>query len=174
MVGSYDEVIRQECGLGIIEIRRSGSLLSFAAPKFLRHEPLSPTDLDRIYRGLNLSPEDIVASHWIDNGPGWRGIVLKSDAKVRALVVDGGWAPLHMKLFPSDLLFSNIPLTLRSAALGAMDLGVIGPCTSWDPFAFEVRDIKCCGSLLALTVGLGSRLFPLRLGHNHRGPRHRF
>ncbi len=75
---------------GIVEIRRSGSLLSFAAPKFLRHEPLSVSDLDRICRGLNITSDDIVASHWIDNGPGWRGIVLKSDAQVRSLSVDAG------------------------------------------------------------------------------------
>jgi predicted PhzF superfamily epimerase YddE/YHI9 len=104
---SHDEVILQQCGIGVVEIRRTGSLLSFAAPKFLRHEPLSPSDLDRIHRGLNLTPDDIVASHWIDNGPGWRGIVLKSDAHVRALSVDGGWVAscLLLKLFSSFILF---------------------------------------------------------------------
>ena len=79
---------------GIVDIRRCGGLLSFAAPKFLRHGPLSPDDLQRICRGLSLSPHDIAASHWIDNGPGWRGIVLRSDAQLRALSVDAGAAPL--------------------------------------------------------------------------------
>ena len=76
-----------------MDIRRRGVLLSFAAPKFLRHEPLSPDDLDRICSGLSLSPHDIAASHWIDNGPGWRGIVLRSDTQLRALNVDPGAAP---------------------------------------------------------------------------------
>jgi predicted PhzF superfamily epimerase YddE/YHI9 len=65
-------------------------LLSFAAPAFLRHGPLPACDLERICRGLRLSPQDIVASNWIDNGPGWRGIVLKSDTQLRSLSVDAG------------------------------------------------------------------------------------
>ncbi len=84
---------------GIVEIKRRGPLLSFAAPKFLRHEPLAPSDLDRICRGLHLSPDDIAASHWIDNGPGWRGVVLKSGALLRSLAVDAGALKYFLFLF---------------------------------------------------------------------------
>jgi hypothetical protein len=72
-------------------------MLSFAAPKFLRHEPLPPSDLNRICQGLHITPQDIVASHWIDNGPGWRGVVLKSDVKLRSLTVDAGFVLIFFR-----------------------------------------------------------------------------
>ncbi|MFT6291643.1 MAG: PhzF family phenazine biosynthesis protein [Ilumatobacter sp.] len=64
----------QECGAGLIEIRTGNEGLAFAAPPMVRHEPVAAVDLDRAMRLLGLGDHDVVASHWIDNGPGWLGL----------------------------------------------------------------------------------------------------
>jgi predicted PhzF superfamily epimerase YddE/YHI9 len=50
--------------------------MAFAAPPMVRHEPVAHADLDRAMRLLGLTDGDVVASHWIDNGPGWMGLQL--------------------------------------------------------------------------------------------------
>ena len=61
-----------------MRIRRDTGLLSFAAPALLRTGPLEPEVLARTVRGLGLLPDEVVASQWIDNGPGWLGLLLRS------------------------------------------------------------------------------------------------
>lgn len=111
-----DPVLVQECGAGLIRVRRDGDRLAFAAPPLRRSGPLDDAELDPITRGLALDPGDIVSHAWCDNGPGWRGILLRSAEQVLALKPD-------------------------PAVLGAMDLGVIGPWRGAQPGdpAFEVR-----------------------------------
>lgn len=69
-------VVVQECAAGLIEIRIGEEGLAFAAPPMMRHEPVAPVDLDRALRLLGLADNDVIASHWIDNGPGWLGLQL--------------------------------------------------------------------------------------------------
>lgn len=110
------EVI-QECGVGLVRIRRDGARLAFAAPPLRRTGPAEPEVVAQIARGLRLDIGAIRAAEWIDNGPGWVGALLDSRATVLALRPD-------------------------FAALGDLKLGVIGP---WDPASdgdaaqFEVR-----------------------------------
>ena len=75
-------VVLQECGAGLIEIRVDGASLAFAAPPMIRHEPVVHADLDRAMRLLGLTDGDVVASHWIDNGPGWMGLQLTDAQRV--------------------------------------------------------------------------------------------
>jgi len=56
-----DEVV-QQCGVGLVRIRRDGARLAFAAPPLLRSGPLAPELLARIVRGADtdartLTPE---------------------------------------------------------------------------------------------------------------------
>ncbi|AOW15309.1 phenazine biosynthesis protein PhzF [Hydrogenophaga crassostreae] len=92
----------QECGAGLIRIRRGGNRLAFAAPPRLRIGPLDEADVALIARGLGVARDDIVAHSWCDNGPNWRGVMLKSAEQVLALKPD-------------------------SAVLAGLDIGVIGP-----------------------------------------------
>lgn len=78
----------QQCGLGLVRIRRDAGLLSFAAPPLLRSEPLEPEMLAKVVRGLGLAPEAVVASHWVDNGPGWLGLLMHSRHAVLAVRPD--------------------------------------------------------------------------------------
>lgn len=106
--------IVQQCGVGLVEVKRDGPRLAFAAPPLRRTGPVEAEVLARIAAGLKLAPSDIVQHQWIDNGPGWCAVLLGSGAQVRALRPD--WA-----------------------VLGDLKLGVVGPQAAGDQTAFEVR-----------------------------------
>ncbi|NBQ88270.1 MAG: PhzF family phenazine biosynthesis protein, partial [Betaproteobacteria bacterium] len=82
-----DDVV-QECGVGLVHIRRQGQRLSFAAPPLRRAGPLSEDEVGRIAHGLGLNREDILHHAWCDNGPKWRAVMLRSAQQVLALQPD--------------------------------------------------------------------------------------
>ena len=84
-----DEVL-QECEIGQVRIRRRPGRLSFEAPKLRRSGPLESEVLARVAEGLRLQPSAIVAAGWVDNGPGWLAILLRSRGEVLALRPDYG------------------------------------------------------------------------------------
>jgi PhzF family phenazine biosynthesis protein len=108
-----DEVV-QECGVGLVRIRRQGQRLAFAAPPLRRSGPLAEQDLDLIARGLGVARQDILQHAWCNNGPGWRGVMLASAAQVLALRPD-------------------------AAVLAGQEIGVVGPHPAGSECAFEVR-----------------------------------
>jgi PhzF family phenazine biosynthesis protein len=77
--------IVQECGLGLIHIRHAPERLSFVAPKLVRSGPVEPEILARVAKGLDLAPDAIIASNWVDNGSSWLAIMLRSRERVLAL-----------------------------------------------------------------------------------------
>ncbi len=81
------EVI-QECGVGLVHIRNDDGRLAFAAPALHRSGPLEADLLAKITRGLGLEPDDVKASQWADNGPGWAAIMLGSRKQLLALRPD--------------------------------------------------------------------------------------
>src|SRR4051812_5966126 len=78
-----DDVV-QECGAGLVRIRRAGRL-AFAAPPLTRSGPVHDADLDAIATALRLDRSDLLDSAWIDNGPGWVGVLLRDAAAVLAV-----------------------------------------------------------------------------------------
>jgi PhzF family phenazine biosynthesis protein len=80
--------ILQECAIGLVRIRRRLGLLSFAAPRMRRTGALEPDILARVIKGLNLAAETIIASSWVDNGPGWLAVMLRSRQDVLAVRPD--------------------------------------------------------------------------------------
>ena len=120
----------QECGVGLVTLRRDGERLAFAAPPLIQSGPLAEEDVALIARGLGVARSDVVAHAWCDNGPRWRGVLLRSAAQVLALQPDG-------------------------AVLAGLDVGVVGPrgkvgvvgatdaatdsATGTEAIAFEVR-----------------------------------
>jgi len=110
----------QECGVGLVRIRRDGSRLAFAAPPLRRAGPLEDAELARITQGLGLTPEDIVAHAWCDNGPHWRGLMLRSAKQLLALrpdlaVLDGLEIGLVAPLgWPSDAHDSECAFEVRA------------------------------------------------------------
>jgi len=105
------DVVVQECDAGLIELRRIGGALAFAGPPLLRSGPVDDETLRRIVSMLGIGRADIVDAQWVDNGPGWVGVLLNSADAVLAL-----------RPGPADL-----------------DIGVAGPYPAGSPEAFEVR-----------------------------------
>ena len=81
-----DEVV-QECGAGLVRIRRT-ERLSFLAPALTRSGPVDESDLGRIARALRVDRGELLDSAWIDNGPGWVGVLLRDADAVLALSPD--------------------------------------------------------------------------------------
>lgn len=104
----------QECGVGMVRIRREDDQLAFAAPPLIKSGPLPEADVQRIASGLGIARSDIQAHAWCDNGPKWRGVLLGSAAQVLALKPD-------------------------AAVLAGLDIGVAGPHPAGSEAAFEVR-----------------------------------
>jgi len=81
-----DEVV-QECGAGLVRIRR-GERLAFAAPPLRRSGPPSEDDLVRVATALRVERSSLVDASWVDNGPGWVGVLLDSAETVLGLTPD--------------------------------------------------------------------------------------
>lgn len=100
------EEVVQECGVGLVRIRRQTldgrTRLAFMAPPLLKSGPLPDADVALIARGLGVARSDIVAHAWCDNGPNWRGVLLRSAEQVLALKPD-------------------------ASTLAGLDVGVAGP-----------------------------------------------
>jgi PhzF family phenazine biosynthesis protein len=81
VVPKGDNII-QECGAGLVTIKSDGDRLAFACPPLVRSGPVDDADLGVIHAALGLAPSDVVASNWVDNGPGWIGLMLTSAHRV--------------------------------------------------------------------------------------------
>jgi PhzF family phenazine biosynthesis protein len=110
------ETVVQECGVGLVRIRRDGERLAFAAPPLRRSGPADAATRARLARCLGIETAAIRAAEWVDNGPGWVAVLLGSRAEVLALRPDLG-------------------------AMGELEVGVVAPWTDAAPGEpqFEVR-----------------------------------
>ena len=106
--------IVQQCGIGLVRLRRAGTRLAFAAPPLRRSGPLDEAMLDQIAASLRIARADIVRHQWVDNGPGFCAVMLASAAQVLALQPD-------------------------FLVMGDLKLGVIAPQAAGADTAFEVR-----------------------------------
>ena len=61
----------QECGAGLVRIRRDGSRLAFAAPPLVRAGAVDEDDVAEIAYALGIDLGDVLGAQWADNGPGW-------------------------------------------------------------------------------------------------------
>jgi PhzF family phenazine biosynthesis protein len=79
------EVIVQECGAGLVRIRRGEEELAFAAPALVRSGPASAEETARVAAALELDPAEMLAVEWVDNGPGWIAVLLEGAERVLEL-----------------------------------------------------------------------------------------
>ena len=117
------QYVVQECGIGLVKLQRDANRLAFAAPPLRKSGPLPEADVALIARGLGVPRDAIVDHAWCDNGPNWRGVMLRSAEQVLALKPD-------------------------ATVLAGLDIGVVGPRgkvgvvgsrNNGDECAFEVR-----------------------------------
>ena len=66
-----DNMIVQQCGAGLVDIRRADGMLWFKAPPLLREGPLSPQETATAARLLAIPADRIIDAVHADNGPGW-------------------------------------------------------------------------------------------------------
>ncbi|MBD3730288.1 MAG: PhzF family phenazine biosynthesis protein [Sphingomonadales bacterium] len=78
------DVIVQECGVGLVPIRRDGDLLSFAAPPFTRYGQLVEQEMREAARIAGVPTEAVVEAVHVANGPGWKLLRLRSAEDVLA------------------------------------------------------------------------------------------
>lgn len=88
-----DHVVVQECGAGLVRIRRAADGLAFAAPPLVRSGPLEPTRVAELVDLAGVDPAAVVDAALVDNGPGWVALLLASvddvaAARPRALAAD--------------------------------------------------------------------------------------
>ncbi len=77
--------IIQQCGVGLVSVKQEAERLAFAAPPLIRSGSLEEEKLDEIVQVLGIARSDVVAAEWVDNGPGWAGIMLGSAEAVLAV-----------------------------------------------------------------------------------------
>jgi PhzF family phenazine biosynthesis protein len=105
------DAVVQECGAGLVTVRRTAEGLAFAAPPLVRSGPVDEALVLRIAEVLRVGRSEILDTQWVDNGPGWVAALFHSAEAVLALQ-------------PGYVDF---------------DLGVVGPYPEGSPEAFEVR-----------------------------------
>ncbi len=77
------KVVRQECGVGIVDIDISGAVPAFAAPP-TKVEAMPADKYQAIVAALGLAPDRIVRTAQLTNGPVWQVFELASAADVLA------------------------------------------------------------------------------------------
>src|ERR1700733_7619531 len=77
--------IVQECGVGLVRIRNSGTTLAFAAPPLIRGGDVEGPRRPGIAKSLGTATSKSVDAQWADNGPGWIVVLLESAAAVLEL-----------------------------------------------------------------------------------------
>jgi PhzF family phenazine biosynthesis protein len=118
-VPQQDGVVVQECGVGLVTLRRDGDALAFAAPPLLKGGPVDEATVQEAADALGVRRDDILDAAWADNGPGWLGLLLGSAEAVLAI------RPNPMRL----------------------TIGVAGGYPVGSPYAYEVRAFYSEGGL---------------------------
>lgn len=108
-------LVVQECAAGLIPIRIDAENLAFRSPALTRSGPVDPTTLSTVIAILGVDPARVVDSRWLDNGPGWLGVLLDN----------------------ADTVFGLRPDATRHP--GRWDIGVIGPHRPGAESEYEVR-----------------------------------
>jgi PhzF family phenazine biosynthesis protein len=107
-------VVVQECGAGLVKVRRDAERLAFAAPPLVRSGPIDDALLIEACAILGVDRSAVKAAQWVDNGPGWIAVLLDSAEAVLALN----------------------PVRSHHRRI---DIGVVGPHPAGAEAAFELR-----------------------------------
>jgi PhzF family phenazine biosynthesis protein len=111
-VGDFaGDTIVQECGAGLVNVRRTGAGLAFAAPPLVRSGPVEEKLIGEVAGVLGISRAEILDAQWADNGPGWVAVLLEDAEAVLAL----------------------------RPSYGELEIGVVGPHGADEAEAIEVR-----------------------------------
>lgn len=116
---SAREEVVQDCAAGLVRIKAVGDVLAFEAPVLRKDDGLSTAETTTLAHAIGLTGDDVIAGAWVDNGPGWRALLLRDHAQLVAARPD-------------------------YAALGGQRLGLVAPHPDAD-LAFELRAFSASG-----------------------------
>ena len=105
----------QQCPAGLIPVRVDGERLAFASPPRTRSGPVDADVVTELVDILGIGRDQVVDAEWLDNGPGWVGLLLDSADTVLGIRPDVAGHPGHW------------------------DIGVIGAHTEGSESAIELR-----------------------------------
>jgi PhzF family phenazine biosynthesis protein len=114
-VPATEGTVVQECGVGLVTLRREGGRLAFAAPPVQEAE-IDPPTRERIAAALGVDPAAVVDARRLENGPRWHALRLDAAATVLAVEPD-----------------------LAALAVAGLDVGLVGPHPEGSPQQVEVR-----------------------------------
>lgn len=137
-----DGVVVQECGAGLVEIRRGPKDLAFAAPPLIRSGMPSEDEIAQIVDVLQIDRAAIIDAQWVDNGPGWIAVMLDSAEAVLAVEP-------------------------KRHCAGQVDIGLVGAHAPGSEVAYELRALFSTpdGSIIedpvtgSLNASIGQWLF---------------
>jgi len=111
----------QECGVGLVRVRRDADRLSFAAPPRRRTGPLDEAHLAIAEAALGIPRTDWVAHEWGDNGPPWMMVQLEDAGAVRRAWVDRTQLGVHDHLGLVGLAADGYAYEVRGVLAGFED-----------------------------------------------------
>ena len=79
------DVVVQECPVGLVAVRRTDDGLAFAAPPLRRSGPVDDERRAAVIAALRLDEAEVLATAWVDTGPGWLGVLIDDPDRVLAL-----------------------------------------------------------------------------------------
>lgn len=109
------DTVIQQCAAGLIPVRVEGERLAFASPPRTRSGPVDAELVAELVDILGIGRDQVVDAEWLDNGPGWVGLLLDSAETVLGIRPDVSGHPGHW------------------------DIGVIGAHADGSETAFELR-----------------------------------
>lgn len=119
----HESLIVQECAAGLVQVRGEEQL-AFAAPPLIRSGPPTEGERTTALEALGVRADQVVDLAWVDNGPGWLGVLLADAEAVLSLRPD--WS-----------------------AFGGIEIGVIGahPAADRGRLGADVEVRAFCPSL---------------------------
>jgi PhzF family phenazine biosynthesis protein len=147
---SKAEYVVQECGAGLVRIKRDGARLAFAAPPLRRSGDVEPELRSGIAASLGVAEQAIKAAQWVSNGPNWVAVLLGSRPEVLELKRD-------------------------ASVLPDQPIGIVAP---WDPAQdgseaqFEVRAFTSRGGEDPVTGSLNAGVAQWLIGSGLAKPRY--
>ncbi len=89
--------IVQQCGAGLVTLFNDQGRLEFVAPPLIRHEAPSSVELAEALRLLGSDGHGLIDARWIDNGPGWLGLLFDRADTILSLKPERSWpSALHI------------------------------------------------------------------------------
>ncbi len=81
----HADTIVQQCEAGLIRVRRAHDGFAFASPPLRRSGRVEDPTRAAVIAALELGRDEVLAMEWVDNGPGWLGVLLDNPDRILGL-----------------------------------------------------------------------------------------